>query len=398
MKILLVTAGSRGDVEPFVTFAHHAISAGHTVRLALPDNSGAITTGLDVVSLGVDYSALIEDQGVSVRAAMRSFTEVIKPIMRGVIVTTVTIALEFEPDVILYHPKVLSAPIAADRLGIPHIVVELVPVVTPTSAFAAPGTTTANLGVLNRVTFRAVAASGSMFSAELREARSIAGVVTSRMSPPTSSLVPISPAILERPADWPAHVHLTGAWSHQHSHTALDSELQAFLDGGPFIYAGFGSMARGNAHKRGRAIVDAARQVGARILVATGLGGIAIDDALAGDDVFVTRSVDHTAVLPLATAAIHHGGVGTVHAAARAGTPSIIVPFLADQPFWGAYLHRHGLSPAPIAEKSLTAARLTTALESASAYSEQARRIATIMSRENGLDTAIHIVERTVER
>jgi sterol 3beta-glucosyltransferase len=398
VKILLVTAGSRGDVEPFVTFAHHAASAGHTVRLALPDNSGATTTGIDAVSLGVDYSAMIEDQGVSVRAAMRSFTDTVKPIMRGVILNTVTIALDFEPDVILYHPKVLSASIAADRLGIPHIVVELVPVVTPTSAFAAPGTTTANLGVLNRVTFRAVAASASMFSAELREARSIAGVVTSRMSPPTSSLVPISPAILARPADWPAHVRLTGAWSHQHSHAALDSELRDFLDGGPFIYAGFGSMARGNAHKRGRTIVDAARQVGARILVATGLGGIAIDDDLAGDDVFVTRSVDHTAVLPLATAAIHHGGVGTVHAAARAGTPSIIVPFMADQPFWGAYLHRRGLSPAPIAEKSLTAARLTTALEGASAYSEQARRIATIMSRESGLDTAMHIVESTVER
>jgi sterol 3beta-glucosyltransferase len=156
-------------------------------------------------------------------------------------------------------------------------------------------------------------------------------------------------------------------------------------------------MARGNAHKRGRAIVDAARQVGARIVVATGLGGIAINDDLAGDDVFVTRSVDHSAVLPLATAAIHHGGIGTVQATARAGTPSVIVPFMADQPFWGAYLHRHGLSPAPIAEKSLTAARLTTALETTRTYADHARQVSSVMSREHGLDTALRLVEGTVE-
>src|SRR3712207_8206889 len=45
-------------------------------------------------------------------------------------------------------------------------------------------------------------------------------------------------------------------------------------------------------------------------------------------------------VLPRCSVVVHHGGAGTVHAAVRAGVVSVTVPFLADQPFWGALLHR----------------------------------------------------------
>lgn len=66
----------------------------------------------------------------------------------------------------------------------------------------------------------------------------------------------------------------------------------------------------------------------------------------------------HNHVLPRATAAIHHGGAGTVHAVARAGIPAIVVPFIGDQPFWGNVLHRSGLAPEPIPYRKLTVDRL----------------------------------------
>lgn len=175
MRLLLITAGSRGDVEPFAALARRAQRAGHEVRLALPDRSGVDTSLLDTVSLEVDYSALIESQGVSPLAAMRSFSTVVRPVMRAVIVNAVTAALAFRPDVIVYHPKILSAPMIADRLGVPHVLVELVPAVTPTSAFAAPGTVAANLGPLNRITYAAARGAARMFARELADARLVAG-------------------------------------------------------------------------------------------------------------------------------------------------------------------------------------------------------------------------------
>ena len=86
MRILLVTAGSRGDVEPFVALARRAAASGHTVLVAAPDRSSVDTNGIDVRSLGVDFSAMIESQGVSPVAAMRNLREVVRPVMRGVIV------------------------------------------------------------------------------------------------------------------------------------------------------------------------------------------------------------------------------------------------------------------------------------------------------------------------
>ena len=402
MKILMVTAGSRGDVEPFAALARRAAASGHDVRLAAPDRSGADLTGIDVRSLGVDFSAMIESQGVSPLSAMRSLREVVRPVMRGVIVGAAHAAREFGPDVILWHPKVLSAPLIADVLGIPHVLVELVPAVTPTREFPAAGTVTGSLGPLNALTYRAGTAVGAMFRREVGEAASVMGVERPRASSaPAVTLMPISPEILTRPHDWPDSVVLTGAWRSPLADAAgaapaADTAVDAFVRGGPFVYAGFGSMAAGDPVARGRALVEAARARGLRLLVATGLGGIVVPDDLLGDDIFVTRTVDHAAVLPHAAAAVHHGGIGTVHAAMAAGAVSVIVPFIADQPFWGARLHRQGLGPAPIPQRHVTAARLGAALAAAPTFAPAVRSAAERMSREDGTGAALRAIAQSV--
>ncbi|WP_219886508.1 glycosyltransferase [Nesterenkonia sandarakina] len=137
---MLATAGSRGDVAPFAALARRARDAGHEVRLVVPDHSGVDLSGLDVLSMGVDYSALIGQQGVSVAAAIRSYRSTVQPLMRAVIMESARAALDFEPEVLVAHPKILSAGLVATSLGIPHIVVEIVPAMTPTTAFPAAGT------------------------------------------------------------------------------------------------------------------------------------------------------------------------------------------------------------------------------------------------------------------
>ncbi|MFC9919680.1 glycosyltransferase [Agromyces binzhouensis] len=404
MKLLLLTAGSRGDVEPFAALARRAAASGHEVRLALPDRSGVDTTGIDARSLEADFSALIESQGVSPLAAMRSLRDVVRPVMRAVIVNAAQAALEFRPDVIAWHPKVLSAPLIADALGIPHVLVELVPVMTATREFPAAGTVTRSVGPLNRLTYRAAAGAGAMFRREVDEAAEVMGAPRSRRSSaPAATLLPISPAILPRPADWPESAVLTGAWRAREATTDAaaptpDPALDAFLAAGPFAYAGFGSMAAGDPAARGRALVAAARARGIRLLVATGLGGIAVPDDARGDDVFVTRSVDHGVVLPRAVAAVHHGGIGTVQAATAAGTVSIVVPFIADQPFWGAMLHRRGLAPAPIPRRRVTADRLAEALAAAPAFQTAVEAAAARMADEDGAAEALGVLERLAGR
>ncbi|GAA1436841.1 glycosyltransferase [Microlunatus lacustris] len=396
MRLLLLTAGSRGDVEPFVALAHEARRRGHQVRLGLPENSGVDLAELDAVTLGVDYAALVDRQGVSPLAAARTLRTTVRPLMRTLLLRAVRESLDFVPDVVVHHPKVLSAGLAAERLGVPRVVAEITPSVTATRAFPAPGVVDVDLGPLNRATYLAAAASVRMFAGELEEARRVAGLPAGRRTGPAQlTLVPVSRHLLPRPTDWPASVHLTGTWQ-QHRPEALVPQVAAFVARSPFLYAGFGSMAAGDPQRRAAVVVAAARARGLAVLLATGWGGLALPAALQGEDVLAVRAVPHAEVLPHAAVAVHHGGAGTVHATARAGTVSVVVPFLADQPFWGRVLHRAGLGPAPIPQRRLDRRRLGQALDDLDGYRPALRRTSTAIGQEDGAARACELLESLV--
>lgn len=79
MRILLLTAGTRGDVEPFAALARCAVATGHQVRLAVPEHSGADVLGIDTASLRMDFAQLISEQGVSPKATATTFRTMIRP-------------------------------------------------------------------------------------------------------------------------------------------------------------------------------------------------------------------------------------------------------------------------------------------------------------------------------
>jgi sterol 3beta-glucosyltransferase len=392
VRLQLLTAGSRGDVEPFAALARAAQDRGHEVRLGLPDHSDVDVSDLDTASLGVDFARLIAEQGVSPLAAFRGM----RAVMRTLLVTAVRQTLEYVPDLVVAHPKVLSAPLAARRLGIPRVMAAPTPVVTPTRAFPAPGVLPFSIGPLNRATYVASAAGSRMFAAELADAARTAGVEPVRRIPDAdATLIPISEHLVPRPPDWPANVQLTGPWVGRRI-AAPDPEVEAFIEGGPFLYAGLGSMAAGDPVARASTIVRAARDAGLRVLVATGWGGLVLPAASAGSDVLAVRTVDHAAVLPHAYVALHHGGAGTVHAVARAGVPSVVVPFLADQPFWAGVLHRRRIAPPAIRPRRLTTARLCHALDEAGGMRAAADTVGREMADEDGTGRALGLLETLV--
>ena len=153
MRILLLTAGSRGDVDPFVALAQRAAARGHEVRLGVTREftDQVRAAGLDPAPLDGNYADLIARQGVSPWSAYRSFRTQIRPMMAAMLRSAAEAAMAYRPDVVVHHPKVLSAPLAAARLDVPHVLVEIVPTVTPTREFPAAGVTTVDLGRLQPV-------------------------------------------------------------------------------------------------------------------------------------------------------------------------------------------------------------------------------------------------------
>ncbi|MCJ1700372.1 glycosyltransferase [Rathayibacter festucae] len=395
MRMMLATAGTRGDVEPFAALARHAVARGHEVLLALPDDADA-PDGVHTVALGLDARRVLSPAGRTPWALANHLRREVRPAMRRMLATAVRETLAFEPDVVVHHPLILSAPMAADALGVPRVLVEFAPVATPSERFPAAGgpTATRDLGAYNRHTYAVPRSAARLFEADVARAavELPGGRRPDRRSPSRATLMAVSPALLPRPDDWPQRVHQTGAWFAE-SAASADPAVAEFLAGGPFLVASFGSMATGDASLRGDAIVTAARAHGLRVLLVTGWGGLELPEECRGPDVLAVRSVPFDAVLPGAALAVHHGGAGTSHAVARAGVPAVVVPVTADQPFWAAQLHRQGLAAAPVPLRRLSAATLVPAMSDALSRRERAAEAGRLMRSEHGVQRAVEVLE-----
>jgi len=393
---MLLTAGTRGDVEPFVALARHATARGHEVRLALPDDAD-VPAGTDTVALGLDARRVLSPAGRSPWALAHHVRTEVRPAMRRMLAAAVRHTVAFDPDVVVHHPLVLSAPMVADSLGVPRVLVEFAPVATPSGRFPAAGgpTATRDLGAYNRVTYRVPRAAARLFDGDV--ARAAAELPGGRRppsrSPSSATLMAVSPALLPRPDDWPERVHQTGAWHEEAPVGSCDPVVDDFVDAGAFVVASFGSMATGDAGARGGAIVTAARSHGLRVLLVTGWGGLALPEGLLGPDVLVVRSAPFDAVLPRATLAVHHGGAGTSHAVARAGVPAVVVPVTADQPFWAAQLHRMGVAAAAVPLRRVSAATLAPAMSDALSRRERAAEMGLLVQQEHGVQSALDVLE-----
>jgi sterol 3beta-glucosyltransferase len=118
------------------------------------------------------------------------------------------------------------------------------------------------------------------------------------------------------------------------------------------------------------------------------------------DHVLYLNAIPHGWLLPQCKMIIHHGGAGTTSAGLRAGIPNIVVPFTADQPFWGRRVHAFGAGPKPVFVKNLSVEKLTRA--TAEAEEEDVRVRAQNIGRrigcEDGVGQSIALIELQVSR
>lgn len=121
-----------------------------------------------------------------------------------------------------------------------------------------------------------------------------------------------------------------------------DAELDRWLDAGePPVYVGFGSMPVSDPGRLVGAVEEACRDLGLRAVVSSGWNDFSVRS---GERVRIVGAVDHAVVLPRCRAAVHHGGAGTVAATLRAGLPSVVGWYSADQPVWGRLLTDLGVA------------------------------------------------------
>lgn len=422
MHTLILSFGTRGDIQPYAALAGALARAGHDVTLAVPegfadlvphDGPGRVTHR----PAGNEMLRLLREVMPRLRGGRDALTTlgIMRSAMRELLAECRDAAREARPDVVVHHPKTLAGPHVAEALGVPSVLSLPLPYFTPTAAHPLPFFGAASFGPWgNRATYAFTRAAGVMYGRMIDDLRREVGLGRSRrLADPTRDpdgsaahvLYPYSRHVRPVPADYPDTAHVTGYWFLDGRPDGGAGEapvtLRDFLAAGdPPVYVGFGSMGFGRgADERRAAVLAAVRAHRVRAVVATGWGGIAPGPS-ADDDVLVIEGAPHDWLFERVRAVVHHGGAGSTAAGLRAGRPTLVVPFLGDQPFWGGRVHAIGAGPRP-----LPAARLTRDLTDrlgdllgTPSYATRAAATGAAIRAEDGLGEAVSVLERVVAR
>ncbi len=179
------------------------------------------------------------------------------------------------------------------------------------------------------------------------------------------------------------------------SYRPLD-ELSAFLDSGDMpVCISFGSMVNRKAERIDQIVREVLKQMNNRGIILSGWGSV---KSRSSKDLLYLESAPHDWLLPRCKMVIHHGGAGTTSAGLRAGIPNIVVPFIAEQPFWGNRVNAIGAGPKPILVDKLSVENLTQAMVEADSniIRKRAQFFGQDIRSEDGINNAIMLIESHV--
>lgn len=396
MNIILLPAGSAGDINPFISIGQELKRRGHRISLF----ANAI------------YQALVEEQGFEFVAtgSQEEFEQAIadpaiwdprrgfKIIAQRLMIRPMPLLFEqieqrYEKNntLIVAPLYAFGARLAQEKLGVPLVSLALQPVVfwseqapPVMAAFRLPGWLPA---ALKRLALRALeryvidktlmtplnayrqqlalAPIRHIYSRWAASPQCVIGAFADWYAPP--------------PPDWPKNLTLCGFASYDLSREqALPQAAQAFLDAGdpPIIFTPGSAMSHGSAFFR--AAVQACRLLNRRALLLT-----RFKTSLPSD---LPDTIAHFDYLPFsqvfsqAAAIVHHGGIGTLAYALAAGKPQLVMPMTHDQPDNAARLTRLGVGDS-LAPKHFTGAAVAARLQALLDSKDVQRRCQALQAR-----------------
>ncbi|MFN8058393.1 MAG: glycosyltransferase [Vicinamibacterales bacterium] len=394
MRATILTYGTHGDVQPYVALALELSRRGHRVAVGAPGNfRGFIEdVGATFAPLAGDTRGMLDSPDArrllasgDVKALMTSIRERIAPI-RTALEDEARAACEGADLVIGTSVTSFLADTCAEAVGASYVPTELSPL------------TPASVAVTSVITLQETAALRARWRlpalTENPDARA-------RQHAP-AFVHAFSRHLIPRHPSWGSTHHVTGALTLPVDVARARPGAQhdpRFVDwlrsGPPPLYLGFGSLPVLDA----TTMMAMAREVAARanVRAVVGLGWMAADEsgpARAGT-VYGIDACHHDWLFPQCLAALHHGGSGTLHAAAAAGIPQIVCSVFSDQPFWGSLIVHLGLG-AHVPFRQLTTASLADAVSAATSREcvTRAAELRTRLQEEHGTETAGDVIDR----
>lgn len=417
MKITILTLGTRGDVQPYVALGEELIQRNHQVTLCTGSSFKDFveSKGINFYPASIDFMEIVKTEigksimngGGNLFKILKYSKEVIFPLYRKTFDDF--LAATKNSDLIIYHPKAISATDIAQYYNVPCLALPPVPILFPITEFPNLAVSpTKNLGsFFNRLSYSVIKYGESSSLKDINDfrknvlhlpKRKLGSLASSINGKPIPILYPISPSLFTDVSSWNGHVSLTGFFYMKVNEGSLPEHLQDFINQGkPPIAISFSSMPMKNPEMFKKLLIDALERTDNRAVLLSGVSGLSsLDPESTHSRILTVESASHRLLFPQCKGIIHHGGVGTLAEALLCGKPQSIMPFNVDQPFWANRLYKLGLTMPPLHEKTLTIDQLIATLEAfdSEAYIDIAQRTSQQLLKENGVKTAADFIER----
>ncbi|MBL8765017.1 MAG: glycosyltransferase [Phycisphaerae bacterium] len=412
-RVILVTAGSHGDINPFIALARALLRRGHEATLLVNPYFRA-----QVEEAGVAYAPL-GAEAFDLKTVDRSFPDIMHRRRGGAIVIEQMIlptardayralhelARAGRPDVIVHHHICFSAPWVCRELGLRRATVVLAPSMWLNAEDVISPTAWTPLNP-PRWLMRAMRAIGgplinTMFDRRVNRIRRELGLAPERgvffdaTHGGDANLGLWSPALRGPLPGDPPHATVCGFPWHDRNgeQESTPVEIDRFLDAGdPPILFTLGTAAVHVAGDFYRHAARACDELGRRGLLLIGPGRD--PPPKLSDRVRAFAYAPFSRVMPRAALNVHHGGIGSTAQALRAARPMLVIPHAHDQFDNAARVRRAGVGLS-LPRHRLTTPRLAAALDAllrTPSFHACARRLGTVIQAEDGAARAADII------
>jgi sterol 3beta-glucosyltransferase len=418
MHMTVVASGTRGDVQPILALSQGLREAGHEVVIVAGSNFETWIRGhgfgfvptIDMEALmGSEKGLAWSENGHNPMKQLRLMRELLAEHGEELVLPLVQSAAATDLLISGFTSEPFVQSIG-EKTGVPHLNAILQPQLPSRygpvlMAPVRPQTTSIFNGWMAALAERLIWSVSANATNNLRtrhlglppmDAR---GFWRGRMSTPR--VMGFSRHIVPPAPDWPQESVVTGYWFlDEPTEWQPSPELSNFLEAGePPVYIGFGSM----SHRDPQATLDliraAVQQTRQRAIV--GLGWSKGQQANLPTNLFVLQNAPHHWLFPRMAAVVHHGGAGTTAAGLRAGRPTLIIPHMADQPYWGRRVHELGVGVKPVPRHKLTAKVLAEGLNQLVCDTQikvQAEALGVKIRAEQGVEVAVQAIEELMRR
>lgn len=404
MKIVLTSAGSRGDVYPLLYLGRALQQRGHSIAFATtPDYKEVCEKeGFEFYVTGTDFRVLMDEFEANMGKPLKVMTDGVKTLRRELqFYFDGTMNAAEGASMLICSGIQFTGPAVAEALGIPYRYIVHIPILNPSAYHAPFFVPFQNLPKwLNRF-FWFLDIRGSRYTvnrtmnairaqAQLPPKRDIMDHVD-----PACMIVAVAPELGPIAPD-NQDIGLQTDYFFNPDEGELSPEIGHFLSEGEApVYFGFGSMTDGAAEKTLATILYCVKELGIRAVISRGWANYGIESL--PDGVMLIDEEPHGKLFPRMSCIVHHGGAGTTSQAARAGVPQITMPHVLDQYYWTNRLVKLGVSPGGITKRKFSARRLCAklrAVQEDSSIQEKAQQLGRALSGRDGIGECIEALER----